>query len=101
LGVIGHVVGILLAAVFVAVTVWLLVLVRRGQIDWIAGAGWATVAMLVTASSLLPWYIAWLTPLAAMSPDPRLRRWTITITGVMLAINLLTWVPDGSTMVGR
>jgi alpha-1,6-mannosyltransferase len=101
LGAVGRLVGILLGAVFVAVTCWLLVLVRRGRLDWIAGAGWATVAMLITASSLLPWYIAWLTPLAALSPDVRLRRWTLWITGIMLAINLLSWVPNGAELLGR
>jgi alpha-1,6-mannosyltransferase len=100
LGSVGRVVGYLLGVVFVGVTVWLLVQVRRGDLDWIAGAAWATVTMLVTASSLLPWYIAWLTPLAALSHDHRLRRWTLAITGVMVAINMLGWVPDGSTLFG-
>jgi alpha-1,6-mannosyltransferase len=100
LGDIGRLVSVLLGVAFVAVTGWLLLQVYRGHLDWIAGAGWATVAMLVTASSLLPWYVAWLTPLAALSPDRRLRRWTLTITGVMLIINLLSWVPNGSTLLG-
>jgi hypothetical protein len=98
LGGVGHFVGVLLGVVFGGVMVWLLVQVRQGRLDWISGAGWATVAMLVTASSLLPWYIAWLTPFAALSPDHRLRRWTLTMTGVMLTINMLGWVPHGSSL---
>lgn len=97
----GRIVGIVLGAIFLGVTGWLLVQVRQDRLDWIAGAGWATVAMLLTASSLLPWYVAWLTPLAALSPDARLRRWTLTITGVMLAINMLTWVPNGAELLGH
>ncbi len=60
-----------------AVTVWLLRRVWRGQMDWIDGAGWATAAMLVAASSLLPWYVAWLLPLAALAPTAGCcaRRW--------------------------
>ncbi len=54
---------------------WLVRRVWRGELDWIAGAGWATVAMLATASSLLPWYVAWLMPLAALGRDRRLLRW--------------------------
>jgi alpha-1,6-mannosyltransferase len=96
----GRLVGILLGVVFLAVTAWLLVLVYHGHLDWIAGAGWATVAMLITASSLLPWYIAWLTPLTALSSDRRLRRWTLTLTGVMLVINVLGWVPNGTPLLG-
>ncbi len=56
--------------------------------------------MLITASSLLPWYIAWLTPLTALSGDHRLRRCTLTMTGLMLAINVLGWVPHASTLLG-
>jgi len=100
LGGVGRIVGIMLGAVFVAITAWLLVQVKRGRIDWVTGAGWATVAMLITAGSLLPWYIAWLTPLAALSPDQRLRRWTLTMTGAMLIINMLSWVPNGSQLLG-
>jgi len=100
LGDVGRVVGVLLGIVFVGVTVWLLRLVHRGRLDWIAGAGWATVAMLITANSLLPWYIAWLTPLAALGRDDRLRRWALAITGVILAINVLGWAPNGSTLLG-
>src|SRR5947209_8011147 len=58
-GTIGHVAGILLGGVFVAVFAWLVGRVWCGEMDWIDGAAWATVAMLVTASSMLPWYIAW------------------------------------------
>jgi alpha-1,6-mannosyltransferase len=100
LGDIGRLVGVLLGAVFVAATAWLLLLVYQGRLDWIAGAAWATVVMLLTASSLLPWYIAWLAPLTALSPDRRLRRWALTMTGIMLAINLLSWVPNGSSLLG-
>ena len=100
LGDVDRLVGVLLGVAFVAVTIRLLVLVHQGRLDWIAGAGWATIAMLITASSLLPWYIAWLTPLAALSPDRRLGRWTLAMTGVMLLLNLLGWVPHGSTLPG-
>jgi alpha-1,6-mannosyltransferase len=100
LGDIGRLVGVLLGGVFVGVTIWLLMLVRQGRLDWIAGAGWATLAMLITAGSLLPWYIAWLTPLAALSPDHRLRRCTLTMTGIVLVIFMLSWVPHGSKLLG-
>ena len=67
---VGHVVGYVLAAAFVVVFVWLVRRVWRGQMDWIDGAGWATAAMLVAASSLLPWYVAWLLPFAALCERP-------------------------------
>jgi alpha-1,6-mannosyltransferase len=98
---VGRIVGIALGVVFISVTAWLLVQVSRGRLDWVAGAAWSTVAMLITASSLLPWYIAWLTPLAALARDDRLPRWTIAMTGVMLAINLMTWVPHSSELLAH
>ncbi len=100
LATVGHVVGYMLAAIFVAITGWLLRRVWRGEMDWIAGAGWATAALLVAASSLLPWYVCWLLPLAALARDPRLVRTTVVITGVVLGIQLLGYIPNGASMLG-
>jgi hypothetical protein len=94
---VGHVVGILLACAFAAVCVWLLVRVRRDQLDWLDGAAWATLAMLVTAGSLLPWYVAWLMPLAALSRDQRLRRTALVLSGVILAVQLIGYIPQVGT----
>jgi hypothetical protein len=74
--------------------------VHRHRLDWIAGAGWATLAMLATASSLLPWYVAWLLPLAAIGGDARLYRAAITFTGVILGITLMGYIPHASTLLG-
>ena len=96
---VGHIFGIVLACAFVAVCVWLLVRVRRGQLDWLDGAAWATLAMLMTASSLVPWYVSWLLPLAALSKDQRLRRTAVVLSGVILTIQLIGYIPHvGSPM---
>jgi alpha-1,6-mannosyltransferase len=92
----GRVVSVLLALVFVAVFLWLLRRVRRGQLDWIAGAGWAGAALLLTASALLPWYVAWLMPLAALAGDRRLWRTAIVMSGVVQAIQVLGYIPHYS-----
>lgn len=94
---VGNIVGIVLAATFVLVCVWLLIRVKRGQVDWLDGAGWATLAMLVTASSLLPWYVAWLMPLAALSANRRLGRSAVALSGVMLGIQLIGFIPHIGT----
>lgn len=39
---------------------------------WIANAGWATLAVLIASAWLVPWYLLWLLPLAALGRDPRL-----------------------------
>jgi hypothetical protein len=97
LATVGHVIGIVLAVAFASVCLLLLRSVRQGRLDWLDGAGWATLAMLITASSLLPWYVAWLLPLAAISADERLRRSAVIATGVMLAIQLIGFIPHVTT----
>src|SRR6185437_8517287 len=86
---VGHVAGFVLAGAFAVTLCWLLRRVWRGQMDWIAGAGWAMLAMLVASSSLLPWYVAWLLPLAALGRDRRLVTTAIVFTGVVQAVTLL------------
>jgi alpha-1,6-mannosyltransferase len=76
--------GTALTVVFVLVLGWLLRRVWIGELDWIAGAGWATVCLLLTTGFLVPWYVAWLIPLAALSGDKRLLGAAICLTGVGL-----------------
>jgi hypothetical protein len=40
--------------------------------------------MLITAGLLVPWYVAWLVPLAALSRDRRLLAVTVALTGLGL-----------------
>ncbi len=100
LGGIGHVAGLCLGLIFVGVFAWLVRKVWRGEMDWIDGAGWAAVALLVTAGSILPWYVAWLMPLAALGTDRRLWRAAIVMTGVVQAIQLLGYIPHDSSVLG-
>jgi hypothetical protein len=73
---------------FGAVALGLLVWVRRGA-DWVTAAGWATLALLLSTAWLLPWYGAWLMPLAALSGDRRLRLAALAFTAVYLATKIL------------
>jgi len=77
-------VGLILQIAFVICVVWLVFRVWRGDLDWITGAGWATAALLVTAGLLLPWYVGWLVPFAALSTDRRLAAAAVVLTGVGL-----------------
>jgi len=81
---IGRIPGLLLDLGFVACLVWLLRRVWVGKLDWITGAGWATFALLITAGLLLPWYVGWLIPLAALSSDRRLLITAVLMTGLGL-----------------
>jgi alpha-1,6-mannosyltransferase len=71
----------LLAGVSVA---WLLWRTYRGM-EWIAAAGWATLAVLVGTAWITPWYVIWVLPLAAVSGDRRLRLATLVFCAFVVA----------------
>ncbi len=66
-----------------AVVVALLVRTWRGA-DWISSAGWATLALLVTLTWLVPWYIVWILPLAALALSHRLKLAALAMTAFMV-----------------
>jgi Glycosyltransferase family 87 len=57
--------------------------------DPITACGWASVALLVTLSWVLPWYVLWVLPLAALSSSRRLRGAALAL-GVYL---IIAWAP--------
>lgn len=57
--------------------------------DWLAGAGWSTLALMCTLAWLTPWYIIWVLPLAALGTSLRLRRATLAFSVFLV----LTFVP--------
>jgi hypothetical protein len=60
---------------------------RRGSS--LAASGWASVALLVTLSWVLPWYVLWLLPLAALAGSRRLR----VASAVLGAYLIVSWAP--------
>ena len=52
---------------------------------WIAPAGWATLALLATTAWLLPWYVVWVLPLAAIGGDKRLEVATLSFCAYVVA----------------
>ena len=67
-----------LSATFVLIIGYLLWRTWRGY-DWIAASGWALLAIAVTSTWLLPWYIVWSLPLAVLTRDRRLLLATLAI----------------------
>jgi hypothetical protein len=61
----------LLKAALVLIIVHLLWRTWRGY-DWVAASGWALLAIAVTSTWLLAWYILWPLPLAVVTRDRRL-----------------------------
>ena len=82
LGRLSHGVVIGLQAGLLLTVAGLLVAVRRQRLDWITATGWAIVALLVTSTFLLPWYVVWLLPFAALSPSRALRNVSLALTAV-------------------
>ncbi len=60
----------------------------------LTAAGWASVALLVTLSWVLPWYVLWVLPLAALSSSRRLRTTTLLL-GVYF---IVAWAPITGTV---
>ena len=57
--------------------------------DAITASGWASVTLLLTLSWVLPWYVLWVLPLAALSSSRRLRAASL----VLGAYLILVWAP--------
>lgn len=64
---------------------WLALRTWRGM-EPVRAAGWATVAVLVASAWLVPWYLAWLLPLAALAEDRRLRWVAVALTAWTLPV---------------
>jgi hypothetical protein len=62
--------------------------------DPITAAGWASVALLFALSWVLPWYVLWALPLAALSSSRRLRA-TVLLAGAYL---IVAWAPASSQL---
>jgi hypothetical protein len=64
-------------------------LLRRRD-RWLSGAGWSTVALILSLSWIVPWYVVWVLPFAVLSASRGLRRTCIVLTIWML----LTFAPS-------
>jgi hypothetical protein len=60
----------------------------------ITACGWASVALLVLLSWVLPWYVLWVLPLAALSSSRKLRGATLVL-GVYL---IVAWSPASGAL---
>jgi alpha-1,6-mannosyltransferase len=69
-----------------AVVAWLLVRTWRRPETWLANAGWATFGVLLASAWLVPWYLLWLLPFAAVSRDRALIVATVLLSGYTMAI---------------
>ena len=86
LGVGGGTSGVLRLA-DVALVVAVILLLRRDG-DWITRAGWATFALIASLAWVMPWYVIWLLPLAALGSSVWLRRVALGLTVFLVLVFL-------------
>jgi hypothetical protein len=82
----GAVRVVALALLGIAVA-WLLVRTWRG-LDWIRAAAWAGTALLLATSWLLPWYLVWPLPPAAVARDRVLAFVLVALTAYQLGARI-------------
>ncbi|MFL5898844.1 MAG: polyprenol phosphomannose-dependent alpha 1,6 mannosyltransferase MptB [Solirubrobacterales bacterium] len=81
--------GVRLAAaiLFAVLVAYLLAWTWRGG-DWIRAAAWTALALLLATAWLLPWYLLWPLPLAAISRDRPLQLLTLALTAYQLGTRI-------------
>jgi hypothetical protein len=55
---------------------------------WLEAAAWATLAVLLTTSWLLPWYVVWLMPLAALARGRALRIAAVAMSAFVVSTHM-------------
>jgi alpha-1,6-mannosyltransferase len=74
-------------ALYAAALAYLLLLTWQGH-DWIRAAAWAAAGLLLATSWLLPWYLIWPLPLAAISRDRTLQLLALALTAYQLGARI-------------
>jgi hypothetical protein len=77
-------------AAFVGAFAFLLWRVWRGA-DWLTGAGWCAIALILTLTSVMPWYLVWVLPLAVLGRSRRLLWATVAVALYLL---VTSWPAD-------
>jgi alpha-1,6-mannosyltransferase len=80
------VVRVLFVVILAAVIAYLIWRSYKQPETWMANAGWATFGVLLASAWLVPWYLLWLLPFAALGKCRGLQIATIALTAYTLAI---------------
>jgi hypothetical protein len=72
----------------VALVLVVALLIRRRR-DWMTSSGWATLGLIASLPWLVPWYVTWLLPFAALGASVRLRRAALILSTFLV----LSFVP--------
>jgi hypothetical protein len=80
------------------VVVVLIVLWQLRRRNWLAGAGWGTIALIAGTSWLMPWYILWALPLAALASSRALRRAAVVFSVFLVLSFTPEWAATLSSL---
>jgi Glycosyltransferase family 87 len=72
---------------YAALVIYLFAWTARGN-DWLRAAAWATFGLLLATAWLLPWYLIWPLPLAALSRDRLLQALILGLTAYQLGARI-------------
>jgi glycosyl transferase family 87 len=75
------------AAAYAALVIYLLIWTHRGN-DWLRAGAWATTGLLLATAWLLPWYLIWALPQAALSRDRPLQLLMLGLTAYQLGARI-------------
>jgi glycosyl transferase family 87 len=64
--------------------------------NWLAAAGWSTVLLLAAMGWVLPWYVLWLLPLAAVARSRVLLPATVAVTFAITGIWAVHYLHEGA-----
>jgi len=74
-------------ALYATLIAYLLIWTHRGG-DWIRATAWATTGLLLATAWLLPWYLLWPLPAAALSRDRALKLLLLGLTAYQLGARI-------------
>ncbi len=80
-------VRIVALVLFLTLVLELMLWTWRG-FDWVRAVGWTAAGLLLATSWLLPWYLIWLLPLAAISRDKPLQLLALGLTAYQLGARI-------------
>jgi len=72
---------------YASLLAYLLVWTQRGG-DWLRASAWASLGLLLASAWLLPWYLIWALPLAALSRDRPLQLLVLALTAFQLGARI-------------
>jgi hypothetical protein len=86
-GIDSDAIRVLALTLFLALFLQLLLWTWRG-FDWVRAAGWTALGLLLASAWLLPWYLVWPLPLAAISRDRALQLLALALAAYQLGARI-------------